>query len=510
MKSIFLKLSSFWFGAARRHCPFTSIIHKPISFLFAVIFFSLHCFLVPVSALAQPSFQPVIDTQFYQLPQFVDPLTDPQLDIFYFILGSQLVEYAGLSGYKLDNPYTEPESVGEWFKKIGIDLYNDVLGSFVAVGAPIVAGGKWLKDLYANIAGAANFAGYFNNTSFQDFLNDVDENGLSLELYPSMFGALNQFLANKGGLYDWQVSTSPFITNLEWNISYLNQNQINDYMSWVNNNPYNVRINNNIATFTNDRFGSNLFNVYHNLFIDSGNHSINICDDFGNFISGVHYLNEIWYVTSNSQLNSGVDRSFGFVSATYDPLQYNSYIDIANDFFNNKWKLNSKIVFYDDFINHVYVGTSWNSKTELFNNTDLNFDDNPSQDVLVPINNTLLDIKGLIQDLLETNDLRAPAIDNLTLPDGSPLPAAQLQPISIAVDLPESGIVIPEGLFGSSKGFIDYLWFMTKPLVQYTHDFLGTMWFDGVDGFDFSGPAPIVFGVITLGLIGGLIVKFLL
>lgn len=65
-------------------------------------------------------------------------------------------------------------------------------------------------------------------------------------------------------------------------------------------------------------------------------------------------------------------------------------------------------------------------------------------------------------------------------------------------------------MFDNGKGFISYMWYMTKPLVSYTRSLLDVLTFDPVNGFNASGPGYFVLGVAGLGLIGGIIVKFLL
>ena len=379
MKSIFLKLSSFRFGAARRHCPFTSIIHKPISFLFALIFFSLHCFLVPVSASASPIFQPVYDTQLYQLPQFVDPLTGVQHDIFYFILGSQLVEYAGLSGYQIENPYSDPESVGEWFKKIGYDLYNDVLGSYVVVGAPIISAAKWLKDMFANIAGAANFAGYFNNTSFNEFLDDVDTNGLGLQLQPEVFQSFNQYFAHNGGLYEWQVKEGQFTEEFTW--------KTNEYLSGTNLTEYNNAVENLeiprflLSQISTNRYLTNIVGGYNgyrcDIWVDTTNHYVRVMKTAGS----VGY-SLVCYDSSNRRILTGTP-NLSENSIYYDPNSVSSYGDLVQSILNHE---NSSYLlttqFYTqiyprvlDFVDNIVVGPTYASAVPIEYVNTLNFDD---------------------------------------------------------------------------------------------------------------------------------------
>lgn len=66
-------------------------------------------------------------------------------------------------------------------------------------------------------------------------------------------------------------------------------------------------------------------------------------------------------------------------------------------------------IYLDDFVKHVYVGDSWANRNEIFNLINLNFDDTGTNYYVTPAddNNYLLDIKGILNDILNNLNLLA-------------------------------------------------------------------------------------------------------
>ena len=324
MKSIFLKLSSFRFGAARRHCPFTSIIHKLISFLFAVIFFSMHCFLVPAAATQiQPQFNPIIGSSAYQVQNFVNGLTPDQLQIFYLLSGTQAITYTGFGNQVVSEDLSTVDKVTNWLKEFGQSFYADLFLGSVGLSSDLAA------PLYDALLGTAQYSSkqvddfntWFNsvNSSSDPFLVPFDND---------LVTSYNQFFALNNGLYQWQLSTFPFTCSREYISVYMSDNILNTYWSELSDYPT-PYVRGNVSN-TNDSTSSGsfrmaddtFFNTYTNIFVNTSTHQITLADNNGTLLTTANHSIDVGvYVRNDSLTTTSYNWNFR-VPWTYDVNDY--------------------------------------------------------------------------------------------------------------------------------------------------------------------------------------------
>lgn len=529
----FLKLRNSDSGDARRHVPFASIIHKPLFLIFAFIFSFICVVPVKVSALADPvpQFNVINGTD---LNTFIGGYSSASSDIQWItnaLIGAQALEYGGLGNYATRfNQLPDDADVWDRIVLIGEKITDDLM-------SPYVAADRAFSKIIDYAQGALNFArGFVSQAAFLAHVNSLSN--FYLEYSPEFGSQLNQFFAVNGGLYNWQTSVS------DWDSGFIYQQRT---LSGTLQNEYNLALSNitQPRMFANSNWYSDSSNwgvgnivfgpsFQFDLFINTTSHTVNsLFDSFPSFdVVGVRFdYNQVISGSVNTNVTP-----FSGLSVNYNPSSFSTYNDIANYYlsstnglftlYNSNW-FNTGISFvmqfpYSALVRNVYVGPSREDAVLIQNLSDLGFSDTDSLQVLNPVpgSDFMFDLKAMIEEIVQAQPDPAlelplkPIIYNVTQVNGSPLTAEDLEGISFNVTPPESGIDIPLDVFApffdNGKGFISYMWYMTKPLVMYTRSFLDAITFDPVDGFNASGPGYFILGVAALGLIGGVIVKFLL
>lgn len=522
----FLKLRNSITGDARRHVPFTSIIHKPLLLIFALLFSFVCVVPVKVSAVApqiRPQFKPILDTDIVNFQESylqLDPAAQAAASLLF---GAYVTEYAGLAdyGYVFDSVPTEA-SLKERLIFIGDQLVDTLF-------LPVNMADQLVLTPLINLGqGIVNkVKGVTNVDDFYDDILDASDYGLSYT--PDIGYALNQFLVKSGGLYNWQFKVSDFY-NFTWKYREPNsilQQEYNQYFILYTGYGSPLQFNNlnpNSMSYNSYYFSDDLVNHYI-MFIDTDNHQVYMVDSSGSrfstqdhyYILGIDYYNPAYVTHTNYTMSHNKTYS-------YNPSDFNNLVDLAKYVYNNinlVVQLEGSSQKQFNYSNQtVYYGTDWNNKTLLLNNSDLGFSQTDSLQLLNPISDAVFDLKALVEQIVQNQPdpnyelPLQPIVYNVTQVNGSPLTAEDLEGISFNVTPPDSGIDIPLNvfapLFDNGKGFISYMWYMTKPLVSYTRSLLDVLTFDPIGGFNASGPGYFVLGVVGLGVIGGVIVKFLL
>lgn len=104
-----------------------------------------------------------------------------------------------------------------------------------------------------------------------------------------------------------------------------------------------------------------------------------------------------------------------------------------------------------------------------------------------------------IQDMINDNNV----VDN----DDNPVDPWQINVVVQPNDT--NPISIDVNLFSSGKIYLEYLWEHTKKIAMFAKDILDCFEFDAGDGNTY-GPKYAIYGVLVLGMAGGMIAKFLL
>lgn len=126
----------------------------------------------------------------------------------------------------------------------------------------------------------------------------------------------------------------------------------------------------------------------------------------------------------------------------------------------------------------------------------------PSTDVAISVQDVISALEGDTDELSVVDYLDANAISL----DGSAVTWSRIASAVSAIEsnlLQGSGLSISPSFFSGFTSYIQYLWSFAEPLVLYTRDLLVCLTFDG------QGIAWIFFGVCSLGVIGGVVYKFL-
>lgn len=491
------------------------VLSKVCAVLFAlgIMMFSVITPITKVSALAVPEIEPIINTTVEQLYNYVEyRLTPAQQDAFDLLLGSAMVGYAGLSQYHLRYIYGTDAPVKEWLINCGVDLYNTI------VDLGMISPNK-IKDTQAILNLALSCAEKaLTYTDVNDLVDDIENStDFKIQIEPNVMYGINQVLAQKGGLYQWQfksniLSPSNLSSSLTYKQTSMSANTQVTYISYLDELQLpRVRFNTGGSNDYNAVASADIFTVYHNLFANLHNNVLYLCDDLGNIAPVENIIRQV-YVHKYGSNESAFSEGLFFYTQSVNINGYNNIKEIYDDLCNNVIKVisNSSPFWLSDFIQGMYYGDTWETKQPWTEDTDLNLAENDYEYVMAPVETVLLDIKGLLSDLVNTLSLKEPVLDNLTYPDAQPVPETALEKISVEVKLPESGVVLPDGLFTPVKGFMDYMWYMTKPLIVFTNDILSCLIYGEAGGFTNTGPTVFIYGIIAFGLIGGLITKCLL
>lgn len=511
----FLKLRKSDSGDARRHVPFTSIIHKhvlPLLLSLILVLFSSVKNVYAVDIPLPPVWLPMNPYNSDALHNNYVLLNDDQKKIVHEIMGAYGSVFLGLAANPLQNPIDTVLKARSWLQEYGSTFLNTIFDS--TVQAP-----RAMQDLVGSVTYKAS-----TYSSYDDYVNDTNpEVSSGLEKYmqftPELTVAYKNWFAVNGSVYDWQMHSSPWPSSFTWNEVELGSAAI-EYNSYIAQLPdYIVKANQN------DYYNTQVSIPHqYNLFFDTTNNYVYLANDSGgriDTIGGRSYI-YIWrYANVNYPARNLNDLYIACSRLSISAVSGVTYKDKTVNIFNNFTQIMHTGSFsFDptDVINHVYVGADWTNKEELYNIDDLNIAASPSAYIDNVGNDAFVNINGLIGYLgSDVTDVREGVFENTLVRDGDhavELTDSILNAIDRAVEETKSGIVIPTDVFSSlfdgGKGFISYMWYMTKPLVVYTRDLLDLLTFDPVDGFNASGPGYFILGVVGLGVIGGVIVKFLL
>ena len=478
-----------------------------------------------VSAAAQliPEIEPVYETTIESLYEFVKvQLNDTNKQVFDLLLGSYMVGYAGLADYRLSYVYNEEAPLKEWLINSGADLYNTILSlggipqetqSIPVAGTSVpLIGYTQLTPLIQVAMGCAIKSKEYS--SVNDALSDIN----SSEKYPiplnvDIMSSLNAAMGYYGGLYEWQFQPLNYSSTFEWVQYSLSGTMKSSYENAVSSlsTPRHLMSNYQSNIWRkNAIMGSNPTGDSFDLFINTSNNTAYFYNAVNN--SGIPAVN-VGYGNSISKPNG----SLYFGTFGYNPNNYDSYYEIAQAALNESGpgsNYGGLVVFFMDgisfsvdpmsFLNKVYYGSSWANRQEVNALSGKDLEKPAAPTYLQGVLDGLLDLKGLLQDLLNVNELKQPVINNYYYPDSEPVSESDMKEKSDGPDIPTSGVVIPTGLFAPFTKYITYLWNNTKPLIKYTSDLIKCLTFDG------SGMAWVFYGSVSCGLIGGILCKFLL
>lgn len=410
---------------------------------------------IPVSALADPQYvAPIYDTEIIQLKEYIESgqLTAPQLPIFYFLLGSLAVAQLGAQDAMLKSPYPVATDIHEWLINMGINLYNSLIG-LVPEGNYYTPLGNinfgsvprdTLKALVAQAMGDAVVAR--NYPDFQSYL-DAHPDHIYIPFNRDLQLGVNAVFGLNGGAYDWQITQRSWSNgNFEWFDSGLTGTALIEYNNKVSLLPL-------PHYFANTRYSNNLYwyrgivihvddYLKYDLFINTNNHTVS----FHNAPNEFYPLQGVYSYTGSSFNKSGF--YIDFKTESYNPNNFDSYQDIATYYLNfvpENYTVQPKLIsggelsstgnmyFANfDFVNRVMVGATWETATEVQNTSDLNYEIDNIEYYQQVTNDYLLDIRGLIGDLVNYVYVRQPVFDNIYTPDGTlVLPDT----INVSVDL---------------------------------------------------------------------------
>lgn len=420
-----------------------------------------------------PLADPVYDTEIIAFKDYVEQnLSAPQLDIMFFLVGGLAVAQLGAQDAMLISPYPNEENVKEWLINCGIQLYNSVIGLVPEgdyyMGIPSIgtAGTKGvprqvLKGLVAQMMGDAVVA--INYRDLDDFLTQNPDD-LYIPFNPDLQLGVNAVFGLNGGAPSWQFENRPFTTNLLWGHNELSGSLSATYTALVNELPeyrYLFSNSSNILTSSysqgpymqNCVLGSAVpLNFY--LFLNTSTNKYYLVDTNGVQIEqgSTRAFDCVTYSARNNNVTKQtLNWTFNYrYGQSFDPSLTPSVIvnNIFNKYGENVYDLmyirDSNGYYYSlflpDIISRYFYGHSWEARTEIFNRTDLNFDADLQYYQQLQ-NDYLLDLRGLIGDLVNYVYVHQPVWDNiyditgnLVLPDS----------IKVSVDLtPITDLLVP-------------------------------------------------------------------
>lgn len=379
-----------------------------------------------VYALADPvipaELAPVYDTQIIQLQDYIqNNVTPPQFEVFNILLGLYVASQGGFSEYKLQDPYGTQDGVLNWLKSCGIQLYNSLIG-MGALGTDPITGidyRPYIKGAMDIAMGCAVKSTQYTDTN--DFVSDVNvQDKYFIPMDFGIQGALNYIFSKEGGLYNWQFERSEFTSNLVYRSVFLPPTS--SYWTLFNSLSLpRVRYN---AGWSNDWYNGvvsgSFFQTYHNFFLNTTDGHYYFLDDNGNPIidNNPYFINydisfrDVYYFQGDPSVRNNGTRFL----IKYEYVTRDTYQDIVQYYCDHpeSFTSNSDYIFYvSDFIEHWYYGSSWNNKTEIFHDTNLNLDLNTLPYYQQIANDYLLDVKGILSDLIGEVDLTNVILNNL-------------------------------------------------------------------------------------------------
>lgn len=462
-----------------------------------------------------------------------DQLSDDQQKIADAIAGSYGTSYSGWAGYSYSGSWTDAaHDLADQITKFGSQIFDSLgnLGEYIV--DPLGSASRAVVDaLGGAVAYAAEQSSSFSDW-WSDNIYDVDGGGgagksFAVDGSPSGSLELNQGFMNLVGpgigLYDWQFQTKPFTTSVSWNQRTMSAVQRTQWNSYYNQFSIPVRINSAYTNNSDIVLDLSSVSEYCNLFFNTSYNTVKLYDSNGNDYYNINLrVPDLVFNSQNNIVLFSGEAWFMSVQKSWNLGNYNTYVDGIKAFYNSAYyKIANNdssygFVFLEDFVKHVYVGANWASRQEIFNIDDLNFDDTYERTSIDnPTIPFAIDIAKLITTLIDKLAGTQDAVDGVSIKDavigatidkatGDTITTAQTERIAVQVQYPSSGIVVPDGLFSNLGKYITYLYQQTQPLILYTRDLITALTFDG------TGLSWIFFGAVSVGLIGGVICKFLL
>lgn len=368
-----------------------------------------------------PELAPVFDTQIIAIEDYIENnVTPPQFEVFNILLGLYVAGQGGFSEYKLHDPYANSSDVLDWLKSCGIRLYNHLVG-MGAIGSDPITG----IDYRPYIKGAADIAmgcavKATQYTDVNDFVSDV--NVQEKYFIPMDFGiqsALNYIFSKDGGLYEWQFETSDFVSTKTYENVFLQPTSSYWTLLASFHDPI-VRINDSRNNYVTNYVGnSDFFDTYRNILLNTTDGNIYFYSDAGETFNVLRTTIDIRTLNHYTNDSTNLVRNINGLSVNVRyqyPDTYDNYTDIVQWIIDNNWFVRTDTyydIFINDFVSHYYYGPNWDNKTEIFHNTDLNLDPNTLPYYQQITNDYLLDVKGILADLLNETDLTNVILNNI-------------------------------------------------------------------------------------------------
>lgn len=510
--------SYFARGATATH-PLCSVF--TLSILVFVFVFSSICYDVSAAVSDIPE---MTNWQFSQALDAYSDLSDSQKEIADFLVGSQGYAFAGVSQSNLNSNFSSYSEMVDYVKNYGSKMwqqFNAHVDGIVSDTSNLVSS---VKNDLSNFFGNAVTYAKSRSESFSAWLGNVGIDYNSSSSFRIQFGKdqsqNNVDFFGEEGLYNWQFSVLGFLTIRDYVSVPLSGALLQSYNEFYSSCVLPIRINRDNSSYTNSIVDVGELSQYSNLFIDTTSNSYYLVNSSGLRYSGsVINLRAVSAVVNSSNTPTRIETFYNnsrFISSSYsyNPASYTSYVSLARSIFNN-FVYSGTYYFISDFVSHVYVGSSWDTREELFNITDLNLSPTSNYVTVNSPNNIIyLDLTGFMRDLYDNQtNIYNYVIDNSVDVDGDPVDSGDFSPISKFPLLPDSGISIGVNFFKVNglnplfgpDGYIAVLWNNTKGLVSYFGDLFSVLTFD-----DDGGLAFVVYGAISVGVISGIFSKFLL
>lgn len=362
-----------------------------------------------------PELAPVFDTQIIAIEDYIENnVTPPQFEVFNILLGLYVAGQGGFSEYKLHDPYANSSDIIDWLKSCGIRLYNHLIG-MGAIGPDPITGidyRPYIKGAVDIAMGCAVKATQYDDVN--DFVSDVNvQDKYFIPMDFGIQGALNYIFSKNGGMYEWQFETSDFETNLTYNTIVLPPTD--SYWTLLASYPEprvrcNYRVYNN---WYNGILDIDYLKTYTNLFLNTTTSEYYFYSDSGEQMPIYFNLSGRWLYYQSGAYSGSIPNWFEFKSfGTYPSLD--TYPDIVQYLIDNPQLYQSDLyIFINDFVKHYYYGPNWDNKTEIFHTTNLNLDPNTLPYYQQITNDYLLDVKGILADLLNETDLTNVILNNI-------------------------------------------------------------------------------------------------
>lgn len=391
--------------------------------------------------------QPVYDTEIIALYDYVsENLEQPQLDIFFFLGGALAVAQLGAQNVLLESPYPNETSVKEWLVNCGIQLYNTLIGLVPSgdyyMGIPILGvesringiPRESVRALTAQLLGNAVVARNYPN--LDTFLDDDDP--VLMPFQRELQLSINAIWQLEGGPYHWQFDSRPFTSNKTWQQTTIPATS-NYWTLLANLSLPRVKYNPNWTTdpnsWGNGYMSGSFFQTYTNMFLNTSNGRVYLMNDSGQFYPNRDVsFSEVYYTSGSGGSRNNSTQVYGNDSYPKSYPVADTFIESVQMIYNSQYFWFSSFdVFIEDFIQHVYVGTNWLNKQEIFNLSDLNISDDMNDYYESPTDDVFIDIRNMLRDLVDTTNIWDTIINNVYDPSGDQI--IDMPTIRVSVDL---------------------------------------------------------------------------